>query len=434
MTMVVRVVGLLVTMVIMQSGGATGGVRESLIKPVVEMRCESINGTRKREFVTRAMSFKPGTVHNLFFFVDAPEGRFATRDFLAEMVLEDATTPVPLYDTYLHHWLMYEYAVPKNDSDAHKHDLMEELQSDPLGQLKVSARHKDRKRLTEYPGAPDTWFLIQQFGVGAETRHTNTKMPAPYGFEGGDRFGEDYESVWVLNVHAIDTRGAISRMSCTECRCDVFDFNKTGAVILPEGYHGGLACCHDETHCLVKNEFQGETGMKLARNLRFRYTWSWTPWDECVQPLTNVRLDVTEIGFGEQLEYEVGACESNDPNDEVCIDTKVSYQRSPVSGPLISAVGHFHASGISASIWSKDGTLLCESLPIYGQGHSVGNESGYVVGITSCWPPADTGVPYYITKNEMLKFVVKYSMVDGPHTGLMGLINLKIATGRTGLV
>lgn len=55
----------------------------------------------------------------------------------------------------------------------------------------------------------------------------------------------------------------------------MFDFNKTGAVILPEGYHGGLACCHDETHCLVKNEFQGETGMKLARNLRFRVEYQW---------------------------------------------------------------------------------------------------------------------------------------------------------------
>lgn len=160
-----------------------------------------------------------------------------------------------------------------------------------------------------------------------------------------------------------------------------------------------------------------------------QYTWSWTEWDECVEPLTNVRLDVTQIGDGEKLEYEVDACESNDPNDEACVDTKISYQRSPVSGPLISAVGHFHATSIGARIWGEDGTLLCQSLPIYGTGHVVGNEAGYVVGIGACWPP-EGGEPYQITKGEMLKFEMKYSKVNGPHTGLMGLINLKIATGR----
>lgn len=193
-------------------------VQQPLIRPAEEKACESLKGTRSQEFLTEKIKFRPGDVHNLFYFVDAPLGRFATRDFLAEMVLEDGTTSVPLFETYLHHWLMYEYAIPKTDRDKHKKSLMAELRRNPEAAVLKGHKHRNEKALKDYPWAPDTWFLIQQFGVGAETRHTNTSMPIPYGFEGGDRFGEEYDSVWVLNVHAIDTRGAVETMACTECR------------------------------------------------------------------------------------------------------------------------------------------------------------------------------------------------------------------------
>lgn len=104
-----------------------GGVRESLIKFVVEMRCEFINGIWKCEFVIWVMSFKLGMVYNLFFFVDVLEGRFVMCDFLVEMVLEDVMIFVFLYDIYFYYWLMYEYVVLKNDSDVYKYDLMEEF-------------------------------------------------------------------------------------------------------------------------------------------------------------------------------------------------------------------------------------------------------------------------------------------------------------------
>lgn len=170
----------------------------------------------------------------------------------------------------------------------------------------------------------------------------------------------------------------------------------------------------------------------LSQQLRVcnvQYVWSFAPWDDCVEPLINVRLDVTEIGFGEQLEYNIPPCETNDPTDEECVDTHISYQKAPLGGDLISAVGHIHATSISATIWGEDGRLLCHSTPIYGTGDVVGNEKGYVVGIAACWPPAGTPSSK-VTKGEMLKFQVKYSKVNGPHTGMMGLINLKIATGR----
>lgn len=53
----------------------------------------------------------------------------------------------------------------------------------------------------------DTTF----FGVGSETRHTDTSIPAPYALETGNpaAIPEGYEEAWYLNVHAIDTRGAV---------------------------------------------------------------------------------------------------------------------------------------------------------------------------------------------------------------------------------
>ncbi|KAG0576395.1 hypothetical protein KC19_5G077000 [Ceratodon purpureus] len=58
--------------------------------------------------------------------------------------------------------------------------------------------------------------------------------------------------------------------TCTKCRCDVFDFNKSGVVHPPEGYHEGLACCQNETNRDMGEEFLGENVKKLVRILRFR--------------------------------------------------------------------------------------------------------------------------------------------------------------------
>jgi hypothetical protein len=64
-------------------------------------------------------------------------------------------------------------------------------------------------------------FIILNFlGVGGETRGTLTRYPAPFAMEVGAPSGipEGYERAWFVNVHGIDTRGAVNRMGCTECR------------------------------------------------------------------------------------------------------------------------------------------------------------------------------------------------------------------------
>ncbi|KAL1533264.1 hypothetical protein AAHA92_33169 [Salvia divinorum] len=58
--------------------------------------------------------------------------------------------------------------------------------------------------------------LVQYFGLGSKTRKTATGIPDPYGIEFGNP--ADAPAGWMLNVHAIDTRGAVDKLGCTECR------------------------------------------------------------------------------------------------------------------------------------------------------------------------------------------------------------------------
>lgn len=62
--------------------------------------------------------------------------------------------------------------------------------------------------------------LGQYFGLGSETRLTSHFIPDPYGIVVGDPSAppEGFQERWVLNVHAIDTRSALDRKGCTECR------------------------------------------------------------------------------------------------------------------------------------------------------------------------------------------------------------------------
>jgi hypothetical protein len=134
----------------------------------------------------------------------------------------------------------------------------------------------------------------QYYGLGSETRRTATWVPDPYGVEAGDPAAEPegYEERWMLNVHAIDTRGAADRLGCTECRCDLYNVtvDEHGRRIADD-YSGGLLCCYDQTRCRVEDGFvDGE-----ARKLFFRYTVMWLDWsdDAAIVPVNIYIFDVT---------------------------------------------------------------------------------------------------------------------------------------------
>lgn len=71
----------------------------------------------------------------------------------------------------------------------------------------------------------------------------------------------------------------------------------------------------------------------------------------------------------------------------------------------------------------QDGPVICSSKPIYGQGNSVGNEAGYIVGMSTCYPKPGS---VKIGKGETLTFESNYSS-EKSHTGVLGLFYILVA-------
>ncbi|CAM6020783.1 unnamed protein product [Sphagnum balticum] len=415
------------------------GVGESWLSHKLEpYECNSLvnpsrNPVKVETYISPAIVFKPGDAKNKYFHIQAPKGHLGLRNFVAEIV-DSHGVSVPLHEVYLHHWFLFEYAVPKNQSVEHTQTLLRSLtakegKKNNLGSHLIGHGLMKRRKTHELAdiGDDQRFKLLNTFGKGAETRRTETRLPAPFALELAppSQIPMGYESVWILNVHGLDTRGVVDRMGCTECRCDLYNAttDEEGDP-LPEGYLGGFHCCTDGRKCAVKEGFNGP-----ERALYLKSSWEYVDWDECVVPLDFFGIDITNKlhGFGGNLiEFTVEGCGDADPNSEACVDTQDTTVSAPIGGQVVYVVSHLHATVLDATLWGEDGRVICRTLPIYGHGTEAGDENGYVVGVVSCYPPA--GSPQgWITQGEELHYQVKYSKVGGPHTGLMGIVGVKIA-------
>ncbi|KAL8502183.1 hypothetical protein ACS0TY_021338 [Phlomoides rotata] len=385
---------ILVTLVLLQTSEAAG--------PSLKVKTEV--------FLSPKIVFEPGLASNkVYYQIDFPRGHIALKSFNAELV-DETGNPVPLDETYLHHWLLVRYYAAKKNPDV-------------------------QKNLTIISNSGLCDPLPQYFGLGAETRRTATYIPDPYGIEVGDPTSvpEGYEEGWVLNVHAIDTRGAVDRMGCTECWCNLYNVttDQSGEP-LPSDYYGGIECCRDGTRCKVRQGFQGD-----KRNVYLRYTVMYVDWDStAVVPVKIYILDATDVwttngnesrgirpGHNCLVEYQVDSCGAGvDKNG--CIHSKNASVSLPRGGDVIYAVGHQHTGSAVSALYGEGGRVICSSYPIYGTGNEAGNEAGYVVGMSTCYPsPAR---PIKISAGETLTLVSNYSNVKS-HAGVMGLFYLLLA-------
>ncbi|KAK1582947.1 hypothetical protein Q3G72_019715 [Acer saccharum] len=204
-------------------------------------------------FLSPKFVLGPGSVENKFYYgIDFPSGHIALKAFDAEVV-DEAGNSVPLHETYLHHWIVARYYIRK-DADSN--------------------------------------VLRQYFGLGSETRRTEIHIPDPYALEIGNptEIPHGYEERWMLNVHAIDTRGVEDKKGCTECRCNLYNVTKDehGRPLRPD-YKGGLSCCYDHAQCKLRHGFEG-----VRRNLYLKYTVQWVDWDTSVVPVKIFIFDVTD--------------------------------------------------------------------------------------------------------------------------------------------
>ncbi|CAL5013797.1 unnamed protein product [Urochloa decumbens] len=264
---------------------------------------------KSKTFLSPAIFLRPGSVSNkIYFDVAFPKGHIALKSFDAEVVDEHGV-PVPLHETYLHHWVVEPYYIPKG-ADAAETKLSKIIPRRNSGVCKTT--------------------LGQYYGLGSETRHTATWVPDPYGIEVGD------------------------------------------PVAPPEG--------HEEKQWLL-NVFQ---------------------------------IDI---------EYQVEKCSSEDRAKNDCVHVQVAKQILPRGGDIVFGVAHQHSGGIGASLHGEDGRLLCESVATYGEGREAGNEEGYIVGMSTCYPKPGTVT---VSDGEALTVVSNYSS-ERQHTGVMGLFYILVA-------
>ncbi|KAG8388171.1 hypothetical protein BUALT_Bualt02G0098100 [Buddleja alternifolia] len=380
----------------------------------------SENGVKTDVFLSPKFVLEPGSVSNKYYYnVDFPRGHIAIKSFNAEVV-DEKGNPIPLHETYLHHWILVRYHHRKGVDSPKQH-------SSDLG------FHVSDHIIIKNNGVCDSG-LSQYFGLGSETRRTPTYVPDPYGIEVGNP--EDipvgYEEGWILNVHAIDTRGAEDKLGCTECRCDLYNVtvDEYGHV-LPKNYNGGLRCCYDESRCRVKDGFRG-----LKRGLYLRYKVEYVDWDASIVPVKIYILDVTDIwtradesrGLRARhhclIEYDVDSCPVGVAN-EGCSHTKSLTVSLPIGGDVIYGVGHQHSGGIGTTLYGEGGRLICSSNPTYGKGNEPGNEAGYIVGMSTCYPSPGS---IKISAGEMLTLVSNYSSSGSRgHAGVMGLFYILLA-------
>lgn len=372
-------------------------------------------GVKSAIFLSPKFELAPGSVVNKYYYnISFPRGHIALKSFNAEVV-DEAGKPIPLHETYLHHWVVGRYYQHRDAASHHRADAM----------------------FVRNAGVCENNVLGQYFGLGSETRRTSTYIPDPYGIEIGNptQIPEGYEERWMLNVHAIDTRGVIDKLGCTECRCHLYNVtvDEYGRPLSPD-YKGGLKCCYDQMQCKTREGYDQST----KRSLFLRYTVKWADWDASVFPVQIYIFDVTDTWKRSssnnslrgpnathhcQVEYEVKPCSGTGVVNDDCFDVRRISLAVPSGGYLIYGVAHQHSGGIGSTLYREDGQVLCSSIPTYGEGEAPGNEAGYIVGMSTCYPHPGS---IKLSEGEILILESNYSGTIG-HTGVMGIFYLLVA-------
>ena len=71
----------------------------------------------------------------------------------------------------------------------------------------------------------------------------------------------------------------------------------------------------------------------------------------------------------------------------------------------------------------QDERIICSSIPRYGNGNQAGNETGYIVGMSTCYPKPGS---VKIIDGETLTLESIYNNSQ-EHNGVMGLFYLLVA-------
>uniref|UniRef100_A0A9I9DFQ8 Stress up-regulated Nod 19 protein n=1 Tax=Cucumis melo TaxID=3656 RepID=A0A9I9DFQ8_CUCME len=317
---------------------------------------------KTQTFSSPSFTTTPGLVIEKFFYnINFPKSHIAIKSFDVEVV-DESGNQVPLPQTYLHHWALVRYYQHKNATNP---TIILSLTSSKNQTLSLLATMESVDGTFYRPTTP--WDPNQENYPHFFHTHMELKLGIQKKFP------------------QITKRGGVSM------------------------------------------------SMQLIQEEQ-RTSWDWVDWNDLVIPVKVYLFDVTDTWkplsdsteASQQrnclIEYDVEAescSHTNKVDDDKCNAVKKSKVMFPSSGYLIYGVAHQHIGATGATFYGEDGRVLCSSSPIHGKG----NEEGYVVGMTTCYPQPGS---MKINKGEMVTFVSNYSSTP-THRGVMGIFHIFVA-------
>ncbi|XLR52972.1 hypothetical protein S83_003644, partial [Arachis hypogaea] len=151
-------------------------------------------------------------------------------------------------------------------------------------------------------------------------------------------------------------------------------------------YKGGIFCCEKTSQCKLQQGYNN----RQQRKASLKYTVTWVDWDQYQVPIKFYILDVTD-----QVTYN-----GSEPIHNCMVEYSITPQNTDIGhyhikrtkipmkkgGNLIYSTAHVHPGIVNATLYRENGMVLCAVQPTYGTGEEPGNEKGYVVGMSGCYP------------------------------------------------
>jgi hypothetical protein len=340
-----------------------------------------------------------------------PPGPFALTSIQVQVVRASDGQPVPLTEVYNHHVVFY--------ADGGK-----------LGADLCGGAHLD--------------MIDGLWGAGAEARGTITEFPLGYAILA--------KGPWFGNIHLIRSEGVPHVKKCIECACD------------DEG--GSEDCCRHLSICPGFSRGHTDRNSTDFKEYALEYKIGWSEHVESYQHLRYMTLDAT----GCQLEFQIPsqcpwmwnhdtfygpvkgsiglrgsgrdlpsdfAVAVQPPTPGCTASVSWEYSLPPgAAGRIVFSKGHVHVGGLNVSAFviraSQNKTaseLLCSCNARYGQTHAgqsgfVGDELGYVVGMSTCSFESIEKQPV-LRSGDRIQVKATYR-TDLWFNGVMGLIDLAI--------
>lgn len=411
--------------------------------------------------LTAPLPLRPGEVTNSFHKLPIPPGPIAIYEFKADVVEKDAdgnVVPVSLSDAYLHHHVVF--------SEHEAHERQKHWWSPmkpPRANRGVGFGAGTESRGTPQKFAPPFAFVTVEGEdeLLSNVHVINTRdMPtadASHCLECPCTSSDVFPSNGTI-LGSVASR----RRNWDECNAELLDEGNTACR--PDTYYGGLVCCEDGEFCMDEYDpaaalYDGVKASGPVSTYYLRYTLTYATATEDNIPLYlaaccdasgnetssgNVEYDIPELCDAWDSLDGTDDDDYDDDDRRSCVhelstvqilhgssfqpfgvgddlDEKADEEGTDVD--VVYMVGHLHRGGLDITATDEStGEVICRSVPAYGTGGEIGNERGYINGMSTCvFDP-----PRRMRTTDPIRITSSYDARQA-HTGVMGLFYIALA-------